>query len=316
MTYPLRLFEPGTVYFVTNRTMQSRFFLRPTPEVHRIIGGVLARACNRFDVELFAFVFASNHYHLLLRAGSAAAVSDFVGYLQANMARRIGKLIDWTGRFWHRRFSASPVLDDEALEDRVRYILAHGVKEGLVESVSEWPGLSCCPELAFGVIRNFDWVDEAELNEARRYKLGHQAPPARADFTTRYRLPLQVLPCWQHLDDKERCRRVRELIRDVEQGARHDREGKGVLGREAVLAQNPLDAPEHTKNSPRPLCHASRRETYVSFRKVWDTFVAAYREASARFRQGVLGVEFPPFACHPPLRWGWRLTAAAEMGAA
>ncbi len=42
--------------------------------------------------------------------------------------------------FWERRYSAEPVLDDTALVGRLRYVLAHGVKEGLVERCAEWQG--------------------------------------------------------------------------------------------------------------------------------------------------------------------------------
>jgi hypothetical protein len=38
--------------------------------------------------------------------------------------------VDWNGGFWERRYSAEPVLDDVALVGRLRYVLAHGVKEG------------------------------------------------------------------------------------------------------------------------------------------------------------------------------------------
>ena len=59
-------------------------------------------------------------------------------YLRANLSRKVGRLVDWSGGFWERRYSAEPVLDDEALVGRLRYVLAHGVKEGLVERSAEW----------------------------------------------------------------------------------------------------------------------------------------------------------------------------------
>jgi hypothetical protein len=40
-----------------------------------------------------------------------------------------------------------PVLDDAALVGRLRYLLVHGVKEGLVEKWAEWPGLTCLAQL-------------------------------------------------------------------------------------------------------------------------------------------------------------------------
>src|SRR6218665_2221120 len=66
---------------------------------------------------------------------------------------------NWSGGFWERRYSAEPVLDDAALVGRLRYVLAHGVKEGLVERSTEWPGLTCLPQLLGSARRLFPWVN-------------------------------------------------------------------------------------------------------------------------------------------------------------
>ena len=97
-------------------------------------------------VELFAFSFASNHLHLLVRA-PRGNLSQFMQYLLSNISKKVGAIVNWRGSFWEHRYSAEPVLDEEALLDRLRYILSHGVKEGLVRHCEEWPGLSCLPDL-------------------------------------------------------------------------------------------------------------------------------------------------------------------------
>ena len=81
-------------------------------------------------------------------------------YLRANLSRKVGGLVDWSGGFWERRYSAEPVLDDEALVGRLRYVLAHGVKESLVERSAEWPGLTCLPRLLSPARRVFQWLRE------------------------------------------------------------------------------------------------------------------------------------------------------------
>ena len=107
-------------------------------------------------IRLYAFTFASNHFHLLVWA-RGAALAGFMQYLRANLSRKVGRLVDWSGGFWERRYSAEPVLDDEALVGRLRYVLAHGVKEGLVERSTEWPGLTCLPQLLGPARRLFQW---------------------------------------------------------------------------------------------------------------------------------------------------------------
>jgi len=68
MGRPLRRQLAETVYLVTNRTLEERFWLKPTAETRKILGGWLAYAAQRYGVELYAFVVMSNHVHLLLRA--------------------------------------------------------------------------------------------------------------------------------------------------------------------------------------------------------------------------------------------------------
>ena len=61
-------------------------------------------------------------------------------YFLGNVSKKAARLVDWSDKLWERRFHASAVLDPQALEGILKYILAHGVKEGLVRRVDEWPG--------------------------------------------------------------------------------------------------------------------------------------------------------------------------------
>ena len=42
-------------------------------------------------------------------------------YLRVNLSRKVGRLVEWSGGFRERRYSAEPVLDDTALVGRPRY---------------------------------------------------------------------------------------------------------------------------------------------------------------------------------------------------
>ncbi|WP_395835411.1 transposase [Archangium violaceum] len=156
----MRMFQEEGLYFVTSRCFQGRLLLRPSTEMNEVVGGVLARAVQHSagTVRLHAFTFASNHFHLLVWA-RGAALASFMQYLRSNLSKKVGRLVDWSGSFWERRYSAEPVLDDTALVGRLRYVLAHGVKEGLVERSVEWPGLTCLPQLLGSARRVFQWFN-------------------------------------------------------------------------------------------------------------------------------------------------------------
>ncbi len=283
MGRPLRLFEPDGIYFVTGRTLQGRLLMTPTPQVVAIIGGVLVRAMATFEVDVFGFIFASNHFHMLLRS-ARGHIPPFMQYLRGNLAKKVGQLVDWSGKFWDRRYDAEPVLDDEAVVARLRYIVAHGVKEGLVTSCADWPGLTSLPELLNKGQRSFAWP-------------GPVKGGAGQDV---YPILLKVLPCWEGLDPDERAGLVQSMIAEVEQEAVQTRAGAPALGVAAVLAQHAHDKPRSLKRSSRPLCHASTRAARAAYASRYKEYVVAYRAASFAFRSGELHVDFPPYSYRPP----------------
>ena len=129
--------------------------------------------------------------------------------------------MDWSGGFWERRYSAEPVLDDEALVGRLRYVLAHGVKEGLVERSAEWPGLTCLPQLLGPARRLFRWFNWSRRWSRRR---GEDVGAGEGRFAEEIAEPVELvvepLPCWNGLGEEERRRAVRGLVEAVESEAR------------------------------------------------------------------------------------------------
>ena len=306
MGYPLRVFDPDCVYFVTNRCVQGRLLMTPSsPRVNMLIGGVLAQACARYGVTLFAHVFLSNHFHLLLKA-PAGVLPEFMAYFQSNVAREIGRHIDWRGPFWHRRYSAEPVLDDDALVDRLAYLLSHGVKENLTERVADWPGLSSAGQLLTETGLRFGWIDRTAQSKAAR----RGEPAAEHHFTTWASLRLAVLPCWEHLTPGQRRREVERLISEIEENGRLERGDRNVLGADRVRAQEPHSMPQSVKYSPRPLCHATTEVVRKAFKQGYRAVVDAYRNASAALRAGIIDAAFPPHVFMPPLPHAWRVQLA------
>lgn len=297
MGWPLRMFQEEGCYFVTSRCFQGRLLLRPSQEVNEVIGGVLARARQKYadSIRIHGFTFASNHFHLLVWA-RGTALASFMQFLRTNLSKKVGRLVDWTGSFWERRYSAEPVEDDAALEGRLRYILAHGVKEGLVARCADWPGLTCLPQLLGPARRVFHW-----FNWTKRWGKRQQGEAVQGRFSEEWAEPVELelapLPSWEDLSEEARQRSVQALVEQVEAEARGP--DKAVLGAEAVQAQHPHARPRHSKRSPRPLGHASTREGLEALRERYRAFVAAFREAAASWRRGDFSARFPPFSFPP-----------------
>jgi REP element-mobilizing transposase RayT len=301
MAYPVRHFDPQTIYFISSRTLQSRLLMVPRKKTNELIGGILARAVRQCEVELFAYVFMSNHFHAMVRAPSAIAMSEFMQRLQSTIAVKVGRLVRWRGRFFARRYSAEPIVDEGAQVERLRYILRHGVKEGLVAKVKEWPGLSCFHALldegraSPQRWRNWTRRGKLELNEG--IKIGRFSDDCPSESES---LTLTPLPCWKELTAQQRSRLVEEFVAEIDSSAPSKSRG----GAKRVLAQDPHGCPTHTKHTPRPLVHASSRALWVEAVERYRAVVDAYRRAAHRWLAGVLEVEFPPHCMRPP---PWRV---------
>lgn len=292
--------EGGALVEVTCRTVQGRFLLKPTEELNSIVLGVLARAQRLYPVDIHAFVFLSNHYHLLLSVESAHKLARFMNYLNSNLAREVGRLNHWREKFWGRRYQAIVVSEEEAAQvDRLSYILSHGCKEGLVARPQEWPGAHSVKALAEGCKLEGWWLDRTREHAARARRERFD----RNKFATRETIRVEPLPCWRHLTVHKYRGRVLELVAKIvaETADRHAWKGTQPIGAEAVVAQNPHDKSFRLKKTPAPAFHAIKRTVRRELVEAYGWFVGAYREAAERLRQGDLAPRFPAGSFPPHL---------------
>ena len=198
---------------------------------------------------------------MILIADDEGILARFMGYLNDLVARKVGsRLHGWREKFWGRRYRSIPILDDESMAERARYIFRQGVKEDLVDHPAKWPGISSVGARLNGEKLVGVWYDETGIYEKSRR--GEKVD--RKDFATVYAIELAPLPCWADLSPQEYRRQVRELGEGLveEERARRPREGRTVLGAEAVMAQDPRRAPEKLSRSSAEIGFQSLRREY------------------------------------------------------
>ncbi len=299
MAYPIRyLPRPDTIYEVTWRCLQRRFLLRPSTMLNLIVLGVIGRALNLCPgVQIYGLFVASNHIHMLISVPNMEMLARFMCHVGNNISREVGRIHDWSGHMWQRRYRSISVEDAHALYERLHYLYSHGCKENLVSSPLEWPGVSSVRSVAYGEPLEGIWYNRAAYCRAAR----GSKPVHLEDFATRYPVPLSPMPGFEDLEPAAAQALYRDLMAEIrdETWRRHRREGTSPLGREAVLATRPHDRPPEAEDRPAPLCHASSRKVRLDFMEAYRRFVAAYRSAAAAFRTGLLDVEFPG-DCFPP----------------
>lgn len=277
---------------VTCRVLQRRFLLRPCPRLNAIILGTLARFQKRHGMRICGLVYLSNHCHLLLRPESVEQLAGFMRDVNSKIAREAGRLHDWRGKLWDRRYTDVVISHEpEAQVDRLRYLLEQGCKEGLVASPRHWPGASSTRALLSGDSLEGLWIDRT-----RQYRAGKRGRAnAEARFTSSHRLELSPVPCWDELTASQRQTRVRAMVRQIER----QMEGVEVLGKKAVCEQEPHGRPaSRPRPRPAPRFHAVsprvRRDLETGYRLV----LLACRQARDDWRAGK-NTAFPP-GCFAP----------------
>jgi hypothetical protein len=299
MSRPLRFVPEDSLVEITTRTFQGRLLLRPSPELTDIILGVIGKAQALYGMTIHAFVYLSNHAHFLLSPSSAGQLARFMQFVNANVAKEAGRLHDWRDRLWSRRYRAIVVADDTAAHARLRYILAHSAKEGLLGSPAAWPGPNCIAALTTGALLRGTWFDRSKEFLARQR--GETVFPTQ--FATTFDVKLTPLPCLQHLSADQRQAEVRRIVDEIKAKAAADNKEKGrtPMTVEQILAQDPHSKPGSTDRSPAPFVHATHDSAEQEFRVAYRAFVDAFRAGVLRFRERAREIrDMFPLGAFPP----------------
>jgi REP element-mobilizing transposase RayT len=276
-----RFFKPDVVYHVTSKTLRGEFFLHPSSATNEVVLGVLGRAQVVWpDVKLFGYVFMSNHFHLMLQ-GPPDDLPAFVGFIKREISRRLGESSGSPGPMWQRRYEATALPTSSAQLKCLRYILGHGVKEGLVESPLDWPGIHCAHHLLKKRSRPAKWLNATKFGRALfQAKARGKKVPRMADFKESVEVRLEALPCWKDFGPKAIRNHLKSLVADLIKKAAETRalRGSRVIGTKAISQTStktrkaPPKLPWFERRRRQIVAWASPRAPEVAsyLREYWD----------------------------------------------
>jgi hypothetical protein len=258
---------------------------------------VLGRAQAKYDVILHAYNFQVNHEHILGTVKDEERMALFMGYLNGNLAKELGRLHGWREKFWGRRYHSAPVsLAEEYQIRRFMYILDNGCKEGLVGSPLDYPGVSSARALYRGAMEEQGtWFDRTAQYRASLRGEHKEFPHAET-------VKLTPLPFLQDRSEDEQRAFYINAVREIEEKTARMHEEKGTRpgGARVFLRLKPHDKPKAFKPTPAPLFHASGADFWAMY-NARHAKVAAYREAAERLRRGETDVSFPEGSFPPRL---------------
>jgi len=305
-----RYFRSDVPYHAISRVFQGRYLLRPCKRLNGIIAGVVGRAQKVVfpHIKLYAMVFMNNHIHLMLQ-GSPREISGFMGYIKREVSSRWGREpnVRWPGTMWDGEFLATALPTDRSQIVCLRYILSHGVKEGLVARPQQWPGIHSARQLLGRNKLQGEWFNGTRYGKAvdSQSRVAKPRTVRKADYYETYVVQLAVIPAWRFLTVEERQAEIQELVNGIIKKGRIDRAGKRPLGAKKAMTMS------LTRRSrlPRQPWFEDRKAliswsdprsstTHAYLSAYWD-FQRRFRNAADKLRHGIFDVVFPPGSFRP-----------------
>ena len=296
MAQDLSIEDPNAVYFITTRTIASRLWFVNNKKLEKYILAFLAKYQMTFGVIIYGFILMGNHYHLVAKFPNSNR-ADFLRAFNAIVARLVPSCVPTFdgGRLWARRAKVQLLPMDQDVEHWALYTALNPVSSGQVERYSQYPSYNSFADAAYQRVRNFELIDWSDYNNRKRYN--HNLKPI--DCSKSYALNYSKLPGYEKFTRKEYLKCLLEKAEDrrKEMVKKRRMDGKGFSNKKAILATKPGSKPKTTKtserNTKRPLILTLCIETKRICLEKYFTILAAYKEASMRYRSGENSIEFP-----------------------
>lgn len=275
MTAP-RLVRRGTTSLLTRGCLYGRFRLKPGPRRKQAFGYSLARAAKETGVQVHVACVMSNHYHLVV-TDPEAELPRFVRLLDGEVAKVLNALDGQRDTVWKGGgYNAVHLDDPETIVEKCAYALANPVAAGLVRRGRQWPGLWLLPRPDGGSVEfdRPDWYFKQDGFTPRRVELALPAPPG---FPSLAAFREQVLARLE-LHEAAAARRIGRF-----------------LGRARLRKQRVLDQPRQRLpfRALKPRFAARDHGRRLELARQLKTFLAEYRDALERWREGLRDVLFP-----------------------
>ena len=180
MARPWRIEFDGGYYHVLSRGNERRDIFFDDKD-RAIFLDILGEASERFEIDVFAFVLMSNHYHLLIQT-NRPNLSKTMQWLGVTYTRRFNNRHLRSGHLFQGRFKSIVVENDAYMVELSCYLHRNPLRAGVVERLIDYKW-SSYPVYAYGRKRP-EWLKTdlilsyfsgRERHKAYRQKVQHYA---------------------------------------------------------------------------------------------------------------------------------------------
>ena len=138
---PVHRFGEGGAYFVTGATLHKQHVFDP-PSALDMLQSVLFDKAREHRVELQAWCFFPNHYHLVAKAAEGARVKDMLVRMHVTSAIAINRLDNTKGRKVWFQFRDTQLTYERSWLARLKYTHENVVHHGLMQDATKYPWCS------------------------------------------------------------------------------------------------------------------------------------------------------------------------------
>jgi len=307
-----RSFLSGCVYFITSRTEEGLPFV-PLRFMNILLWSALARAIRLYPVQLIAVTMEANHIHMMIRVIDPEDASQFVGYFKSESAHHLNRLLGRQGRtVWAERFDNPILLDYQKALDIFSYVLLNPVKDGLVDSIGEYPGVSSYPYLRDGISE----VSVKLIPKSAVRPLKDPSQPFKEDdelvnlydsnqfkSVTLKLEPESLRATFPEFDQMNNAH-LRQLLLDrleSDEKAFREQRGNFIKSGPHRLTRDSILAPHiPPKNGRRTICLSNFAELRKEFISQFRMVCRQCKEVYERWKLGYTNIPFPPGMFAPP----------------
>ena len=137
-----RLFINGTAVMVSFRTEEGLPFV-PVSFINEIFWSNLAKAQRLYPQRICNFMVEPNQIHMILLIDNPENAYKFIGYLKQETAHALNKLLGRRRKtVWVEDYDAPTILDLDKFLKQYAYCLLNPVKDRLIDSMNNYPGVS------------------------------------------------------------------------------------------------------------------------------------------------------------------------------
>jgi hypothetical protein len=240
----------------------------------------LAYAAEQTGVLLHAVCFMSNHWHGVV-TDVEGRLPEFLEHFHRLVAKAQNASLGRWENFWSSdKTSAVLLVSDSDVLEKMAYVVANPTVAGLVRSPGEWPGV---------ISRGFGEQRDVEMPDVFFDEEGELPDEATLQFVRPAIFP--------GLSDAQVGAQLNDAVAKLVHRAREDMQTRGLpfVGRKTVLRQPFSGTPKTpaARRNPSPRIAAKSTPARVNAIRRMLEFVAAYRAAWLRWRDGDRAVVFP-----------------------